>query len=77
MQATSIALPPTGFLRITQILGDSKDGTPALLPVSKATLWQWVRDGKFPRPIKLGANTTAWKVEDVREFIEVVGRSAS
>ncbi|WMT73863.1 AlpA family phage regulatory protein [Bradyrhizobium sp. Ash2021] len=31
------------------------------LPVSKSTWWQGVKDGRFPRPVKLGAKTTAWR----------------
>ncbi len=29
-------------------------------PVSPATLWRWVKQGKFPPPFKLGPNTTVW-----------------
>jgi prophage regulatory protein len=44
------------------------------LPVSKSTWWQGVKDGRFPRPVKLGAKTTAWRVEDIRDLIELLGR---
>jgi prophage regulatory protein len=29
-----------------------------------------VKDGKFPKPIKLGKRTTAWRVEDIKALIE-------
>jgi Prophage CP4-57 regulatory protein (AlpA) len=29
-----------------------------------------VKSGRFPKPVKLGPHTTAWKVEDIRTFIE-------
>lgn len=29
-------------------------------PVSRATWWRWVREGKAPQPHKLGPNTTVW-----------------
>ena len=33
--------------------------------ITRATVWRWVREGKFPKPIKLGANCTRWKSSDV------------
>jgi predicted DNA-binding transcriptional regulator AlpA len=67
-------LPATGYLRLPQIIGKkptSKDpGLPALVPVGASTLWQWVRDKKFPAPVKLGPRITAWRAEDIRAFLE-------
>jgi predicted DNA-binding transcriptional regulator AlpA len=65
-------LPQTGYLRLPQILGNSKTEppTPALIPVSKSTWWQGVKDGRFPKPFKLSARTTAWRVEDIRALID-------
>ncbi|MEV4783407.1 helix-turn-helix transcriptional regulator [Burkholderia sp. LMU1-1-1.1] len=40
-----------------------------ILPVSPATVWRWVRDGKFPQPFKLSAGVTAWRLSDVEQFI--------
>ena len=40
-----------------------------LLPVSPATVWRWVREGKFPKPFKLGESTTVWNLADVEKFI--------
>lgn len=39
-----------------------------ILPVSPATIWRWVRDGKFPKPFKIGC-ITAWYADDVAAFI--------
>jgi len=38
----------------------STKNQPGLLPVSQATIWRWVRDGKFPKPYKLGEGCTVW-----------------
>jgi prophage regulatory protein len=35
------------------------------LGVSSSSIWAWVKAGKFPKPIKLSANTTAWNAADV------------
>jgi predicted DNA-binding transcriptional regulator AlpA len=61
-------LPEEGFLRLRQIIGDKT--TPAIIPVSRSSFLQGVRDGRFPKPIKLGKRTTAWKVADIRRLIE-------
>lgn len=39
------------------------------LPVSPATLWRWVADGKFPKPFKLGPNTTVWDTDQVEQWL--------
>ena len=65
-------LPETGFLRLRQILGDDSatPPLPPLIPVKKSTWWAGVKDGRFPRPVKLGPRTTVWRVEDIRRLIE-------
>lgn len=69
MQNQPRQIPETGFLRLPQIIGDSKRGIPPLIPVKKSCWWQGVRDGRFPKPVKLGARATAWKVEDILALI--------
>jgi prophage regulatory protein len=64
-------LPATGFLRLSQIIGDrhANPPIPGIFPVSKSTWWLGVKNGKFPRPIHLSTRVTAWKVEDVLRLI--------
>ena len=52
-------------------LGDlaSTKNKPGRLPVSPATVWRWVADGKFPKPFKLGANITVWDAAQVEQWI--------
>ena len=65
-------LPSTGFLRLNQIIGNQKANPqiPAIIPVSKSTWWEGVNSGRFPKPVKLGPRTTAWRVEDIRALID-------
>jgi predicted DNA-binding transcriptional regulator AlpA len=49
-------------------LATTKD-KPGLLPVSPATVWRWVREGKFPKPFKLGESVTVWDAAEVEAFI--------
>ena len=62
-------LPETGFLRLSQIIGNPDKGIPPLIPVKKSTWWAGVKTGRFPQPVKLGPRVTAWRVEDLRTFI--------
>lgn len=57
------------FIRIRQLASaPGRNGAPARqgrLPVSQATIWRWVKLGEFPKPVRLGPQTTAWRLEDV------------
>jgi predicted DNA-binding transcriptional regulator AlpA len=63
-------LPVTGYVRQTQLIGDRKKGIAGVVPFSHATLWRKVKSQQFPAPIKLSEGITAWRVEDVRAWIE-------
>jgi predicted DNA-binding transcriptional regulator AlpA len=67
-----IELPETGFLRLSQIIGDrnASPPIPALIPVKKSCWWDGVRTGRFPKPLKLGPRVTVWRIEDIRKLIE-------
>lgn len=73
-----IYLPETGFVRLRQIVGDAKatPPIPPLFPVSRSTWWQGVRDGRYPKPYKIGARATAWRVEDLRALIDSASAEA-
>ena len=58
-------LPPTGLVRLKQILGPVGP-----IPVSKSTWWAGVKDGRYPKPIKIGPRSTAWNVDDIRQLIQ-------
>lgn len=62
-------LPSEGFVRLWDFLGSEKRKIKAIIPVSNATWWEMIRKGKAPPPIKLGPNTTVWRVEDIRQYI--------
>jgi prophage regulatory protein len=58
--------PRTGLVRLNEILAEY--GGP--IPVSKSTWWAGVKDGRFPKPIKLGARVTTWRAEDIRALFD-------
>ena len=69
-------LPETGFMRVSHIVGNPKADPPipAIIPVSKSTWWDGVKTGRFPQPMKIGPNTTVWRVEDIRSLVEKLGQ---
>jgi len=54
-------------LRIGE-LASTKDKA-GKLPISPATWWRWVAQGKAPKPFKLGPNTTVWDLDAVEAFV--------
>lgn len=54
-------------IRLAQLA--STKSRPGLLPVSPATVWRWVREGKMPKPFKLGAGTTVWDADGIEQFL--------
>ncbi|KZD23898.1 helix-turn-helix transcriptional regulator [Tardiphaga robiniae] len=55
----------TGYVRLADILAPAGP-----LPIGRSTWWQGVRDGRYPKPVKLGPRITAWRVADVLKLIE-------
>lgn len=70
----AVPLPNTGYVRISQIIGNpnADPPIPAVIPVSKSTWWKGIKEGRFPQSVKLGARITVWRVEDIRRLIEPV-----
>lgn len=56
-------LPASGFIRQAQLI-------PTVVPFSSATLWRKCKSGQFPKPVKLSERVTAWRVGDIRKFLE-------
>ena len=44
-----------------------------VLPYSATTIWRKCRTGEFPAPIKMSSGITAWKVGDIRRYLEAIG----
>lgn len=40
------------------------------LGVSGSSIWAWVKAGKFPKPIKLSENCTAWNAAEVEVWAQ-------
>jgi prophage regulatory protein len=55
------ALPEAGFVRLSTIL--------KIYPVGRSTWWAGVKSGRYPAGVKIGPNTTAWHVADIRALL--------
>lgn len=54
--------PCDSFLRLHQVL--------QRVPVSRSGWWQGVKDGRFPKPIKLSPRVTVWRASEVQAYID-------
>ena len=57
--------PSIGFVRLSSILAPEEP-----IPVCKSTWWAGVKNGRYPKPVKLGPRVTVWRAEDIRALIE-------
>jgi predicted DNA-binding transcriptional regulator AlpA len=54
-------LPDCELVRLPQLL--------AAIPVAPSTIWKYIQEGMFPRPLKLSPRVTVWRTSEVREWI--------
>lgn len=54
------AKAPVRFLRMSEIL--------ARTGVSRTTIYQWMAEGHFPRPVRLGARAMGWPESEFEEW---------
>lgn len=65
----STALPQEGFVRLPTVLAN--------FPISKSGFYAGIKNGIYPKGVKLGPRLTAWKVEDIRQLIANAGNAAN
>ena len=51
-----------GFLRLSEVL--------TVYPIAARSWYRGIEEGKYPRPVKLGPRTSAWRVRDIRRLLE-------
>lgn len=63
MATTSPAtLPENGYIRVNDLI--------KVIPFSACTVWRKAKKGTFPKPVKLSEQITAWRVEDIRAWMQ-------
>ncbi len=69
MSQQQSSIPTYGFLRLPQIL--------AIFPISRSAWWKGCKDGRYPKPVKLGPRTTVWRAEDIAAFAQNLGNQGA
>lgn len=57
-------LPDSAFVRVTKAA--------SLLDISVPTVWRWAREGRIPKPQKVGPNVTGWRLGELRAHLTAV-----
>lgn len=50
------------FLRLKHVV--------SLTGVSRSTVYKWVAQGTFPKPLKLGERASAWRLSEVEAWMQ-------
>ncbi len=70
MMSHKNAILADGFVRLRDIIAPHGP-----LPIGKSSWWAGIKDGRFPRPVKIGPRITVWRTSDIRELIARLGAS--
>ena len=59
------------FLSKRQILGDPKatPPLPPIVPVSPATWYRGIHEGRYPKPVHLSLRRVGWRCDDIEKLI--------
>ncbi len=60
-------LDNAALLRLPQVLN--------LIPVSRSAWWAGCKNGRYPKPVKIGPRTTAWRAEDIKALLRKLSAS--
>ena len=60
-------LDNAAMLRLPQVLN--------LIPVSRSAWWAGCKNGRYPKPVKIGPRTTAWRAEDIKALLRKLSAS--
>jgi predicted DNA-binding transcriptional regulator AlpA len=58
----SLTANPWELLRLPAVL--------RVVPIPKSSWWRGIKEGRFPKPIKLGPRTSAWLASDIKALID-------
>lgn len=65
---TEDAAPPTAEpRRVTRLIRFKE--VQHLVGLGRSTIYRWMAEGKFPKPVQLGGYAVAWAEEDIQIWI--------
>lgn len=62
------------FYRLRDIVGDRKKGISGIIPVSRSAWYAGIKDGRYPKPVKLSEQTSAWRSTDIDALVEKLSK---
>lgn len=63
--------PAGSLIRAADLVRDPQNpNRPSVLDISLSTLWRYVAAGTFPQPVRLSVGVVAWKIGEVRAWID-------
>ena len=65
-------LPDSALLRLRDLIAPKGP-----VPASRSSLYAWVAEGRFPRPVKLSIRMSAWRVGEVRDWLASLRTNAT
>jgi prophage regulatory protein len=57
------------LLKLKQIIGDKKQGIPAIVPIGKTAWYAGMEAGRFPKPIRYSARAVFWRRSDIERLV--------
>ncbi len=70
---TNEAVRNLDHINVPRLL-DVKD-VKQLTTLGRTTIYQYVKDNKFPKPLRLGANKIRWREDEVVEWLQTLPRA--
>jgi prophage regulatory protein len=55
------AQPPTRLIRLKEV--QNRVG------LGRSTIYRWMAEGNFPKPVRLGGHAVAWVLEDIDRWV--------
>lgn len=55
------AQPPTRLIRLKEV--QSRVG------LGRSTIYRWMAEGNFPKPVRLGGHAVAWVLADIDQWV--------
>ena len=68
------AFPADGFVRVNQIIGDTRQGIAPFFPVSRSQWFAGIRQGVYPKGIKISKRVTVWRADEIRKMVDQMSR---
>jgi prophage regulatory protein len=61
--------PSDALVRIEKIVGPN-----GIIPVSRSAFYQGIKEGIYPKPVRLGKRTSAWRMSELLLVIQRTGQ---